>query len=162
VAHLFNPAGREPATASEAPTRIADVLRNKSSAVTQIGQDTTVAELLDRMAEHNVEAMAVLGRDGPIGIVSEREVAWKLLMMQGTGLRSLPVSAFITRARLTCTPEDAIRDIGERMIEHRVRHASVISGGALVGIVSIDDVVTTRRGAVNAEQEKRQSPQTRE
>lgn len=44
--------------------RIADVLRNKGAAVVTIHPDATVMELLAGLAEHNIGAMVVIGREG--------------------------------------------------------------------------------------------------
>ena len=42
--------------------RIADVLRTKGGAVATIQPDATVAELIAGLAEHNIGAMVVLGK----------------------------------------------------------------------------------------------------
>lgn len=55
--------------------RIADVLRNKGAAVVTINPDATVGELLAGLAEQNIGAMVVVGAEGVVGIVSERDVA---------------------------------------------------------------------------------------
>ena len=58
--------------------RIADVLRNKGAAVRTINPDATVRELLAGLAEQNIGAMVVVGADGVVGIVSERDVVRQL------------------------------------------------------------------------------------
>ena len=54
--------------------RIADVLRNKGAAVVTINPDATVRELLAGLADQNIGAMVVVGAEGVVGIVSERDV----------------------------------------------------------------------------------------
>ncbi len=44
----------------------------------------------------------------------------------------------------TCVPSDTLDSLAVTMTEHRVRHVPVVDGGALVGIVSIGDVVKAR------------------
>lgn len=58
--------------------RIADVLRNKGAAVVTINPDATVGELLAGLAEQNIGAMVVVGAEGVVGIVSERDVVRQL------------------------------------------------------------------------------------
>ena len=58
--------------------RIADVLRNKGAAVVTINPDATVRELLAGLADQNIGAMVVVGADGVVGIVSERDVVRQL------------------------------------------------------------------------------------
>jgi CBS domain-containing protein len=50
----------------------------------------------------------------------------------------------MTRAVVTCTPEDLDNTLLARMTEHRMRHVPVVVDGALYGLVSIGDVVKTR------------------
>jgi CBS domain-containing protein len=136
--------------------RIADVLRNKGSAVATISPDTSVTGLLAGMAEHNIGAMVVVGSDGVLGIVSERDVV-RRLNERGTELLDLSVSEIMTTMVVTCAPGDAIDDLTTLMTENRVRHVPVIENGQLAGIVSIGDVVKTRMEELQAEQEQLQT-----
>jgi len=136
--------------------RIADVLRNKGSAVATVGPDTTVALLLAGLAEKNIGAMVVLGADGVVGIVSERDVVRKLHEL-GSGLLDRPVSEIMTTVVATCTPADTVDSLSALMTNRRVRHIPVLDGGRLAGIVSIGDVVKLRMQELTAEQEQLQA-----
>jgi CBS domain-containing protein len=133
--------------------RIADVLRNKGSAVATISPDTSVAQLLAGMAKRNIGAMVVMGPDGLMGIVSERDVV-RGLNERGGELLDRPVAEIMTSVLVTCAPSDAIDDLSGLMTENRVRHVPVISNGQLAGIVSIGDVVKTRMDELNAERDQ--------
>lgn len=54
--------------------RIADVLKNKGAGVLTIAPDTLVGDLISGLVGRNVGAMVVVGPDGLVGIVSERDV----------------------------------------------------------------------------------------
>ena len=136
--------------------RIADVLRNKGSAVATISPDTTVTELLAGMAQHNIGAMIVMGSEGLLGIVSERDVV-RRLNERGADLLKLPVSEIMTTVVVTCAPGDAVDDLSALMTENRVRHVPVIDNGQLAGIVSIGDVVKTRMDELKSEREQLQT-----
>jgi CBS domain-containing protein len=123
--------------------RIADVLRGKGSTVATVAATDSVADLLAALAEHNVGAMVVLGPDGMVGIVSERDVV-RRLHERGGGLLGAPVSEIMTSEVLTCAPRDSVDSLTVLMTERRVRHLPVVDGGELVGIVSIGDVVKSR------------------
>ena len=133
--------------------RIADVLRNKGSAVATVGPDTTVTELLAGLAELNIGAMVVIDSDSLVGIVSERDVV-RRLNDEGADLLAQPVSMIMTAVSVTCTPQDAVDSLSGLMTENRVRHVPVIDNGRLAGIVSIGDVVKTRMDELNAEREQ--------
>src|SRR5688572_12625680 len=136
--------------------RIADVLRNKGAAVATIAPDTSVTELLAGLAEHNIGAMVVVGPDGLVGIVSERDVVRKL-HEQGADLLGQPVSEIMTTLVATCTPGDSINSLSALMTTNRFRHIPVIDNGRLAGIVSIGDVVKTRMEELEAEQQQLQA-----
>jgi CBS domain-containing protein len=133
--------------------RIADVLRGKGTAVATVTADTTITELLADLAERNVGAMVVLGADGLIGIVSERDVVRKL-HERGSDLLSAPVSEIMTTVVATCTPGDTVDDLSVVMTTNRVRHVPVLDDGELAGIVSIGDVVKTRMEELQSHQEQ--------
>jgi CBS domain-containing protein len=140
--------------------RIADVLRSKGSAVATVTPQTTIAELLAGLAEHNIGAMVVLGPEGLVGIVSERDVV-RNLHERGAAMLTRPVSDIMTTVVATCTPQDSINGLAAVMTQNRVRHIPVLDGGRLAGIVSIGDVVKTRMEELEAEQEQLQAYITR-
>lgn len=57
----------------------------------------------------------------------------------------------------TCTKSDTVDKISVLMTENRVRHVPVLDGKKLIGIVSIGDVVKSRMGELEAEQQQLQS-----
>jgi CBS domain-containing protein len=136
--------------------RIADVLRTKGAAVVTINPDATVTELLAGLAKHNIGAMVVVGPDGVVGIVSERDVV-RQLHTHGASVLSRPVSKIMTAVVSTCSKTDTVDSLNSLMTENRVRHVPVLDNGKLIGIVSIGDVVKTRMEELEAEHEQLQS-----
>jgi CBS domain-containing protein len=123
--------------------RVADILRGKGSAVATIGPSATVAELLARLAEHNIGAMVVLAPGGIAGIVSERDVVRRLHDVGGE-LLERPVAEIMSTDVATCAPDDAVDRLNAVMTDRRIRHLPVVQDDRLVGIVSIGDVVKVR------------------
>ena len=124
--------------------RISDVLRGKGAEVVTVTPDTTVRSLLAVLAEHRIGAV-VVSRDGTSvdGIVSERDIV-RALALRGAAVMSEQVTAIYTADVHTVTPETGLEEVARMMTERRVRHAPVVAGGALRGIVSIGDVVKNR------------------
>jgi CBS domain-containing protein len=87
----------------------------------------------------------VVSRDGRAveGIVSERDVA-RALDSLGGALLDEPVLTIMTSEVRAVSPDDEVEALAVIMTEHRMRHVPVLQGGALVGIVSIGDVVKSR------------------
>ncbi|MGW0160532.1 CBS domain-containing protein [Mycobacterium sp. NPDC003323] len=123
--------------------RIADVLKNKGASVATITAETSVADLLAGLVDRNIGAMVVVGPDGPVGIVSERDVVHRLHELGGD-LLNRPVSEIMTTHLVFCSPDDSVDSLSAAMTHHRVRHIPVLQDGRLAGIVSIGDVVKTR------------------
>ncbi|MGE2690412.1 CBS domain-containing protein [Mycolicibacterium pulveris] len=132
--------------------RIADVLRSKGASVATITPETSVAGLLTELSVHNIGAMVVVGQDGLVGIVSERDVV-RALQKRGAELLTQPVSEIMSTLVATCSPEDSVDSLSALMTTNRVRHIPVMVNGRLAGIVSIGDVVKTRMEELEAQQE---------
>lgn len=125
--------------------KIADVLTRKAIAeVVTIASTATVRDLLGVLAEHGIGA-CVVSSDGTsvAGIVSERDVVRRL--HENDALLAAEVSSIMTAEVETCAPEATIDEILGIMTKRRIRHMPVVSpDGALVGIVSIGDLVKHR------------------
>ncbi len=136
--------------------RIADVLKAKGATVTTTTPDTTVATLIAGLVGRNIGAMVVVGPEGPVGIVSERDVVHKLHEL-GADLLTRPVSEIMTKHLVFCSPEDTVDSLSAAMTHNRVRHIPVITNGRLAGIVSIGDVVKTRMQELESSTEQLQA-----
>ena len=121
--------------------RIGDVLQAKPRPdVVTISPDAGVRELLAVLAEHNIGAVIVSGDGSSMdGIVSERDVV-RHLHADGTVVNNT-VGAIMTAVVQTCAPEDTLDEVMATMTNARFRHIPVVDDGALVGIVSIGDLV---------------------
>jgi CBS domain-containing protein len=121
--------------------RIGDLLEQKGSAVVTIDGDATVADAIADLARHGIGALVVSADGAHIeGIVSERDVV-RHLDRQRKDLLDRPVRAIMTTLVHTTDPTQDVRTVMATMTNERVRHLPVTTNGALVGIVSIGDVV---------------------
>ena len=117
----------------------------------------SVAGLLEDLARHNVGAMVVCDDTGTlVGIVSERDVV-RQLHERGAELLRVPVSEIMTTSVVTCELTEAVDSLASTMTERRIRHMPVVSGGKLVGIVSIGDVVKSRIEQLESDREQLES-----
>jgi CBS domain-containing protein len=124
--------------------RISDVVRVKGTQVVTVTPDTTVWRLLAVLAEHRIGAV-VVSHDGTAvdGVASERDIV-RAFGERGAAVMSELVTAIYTAEVHTVTPETSLEDVMRMMTKRRVRHAPVVVGGGLRGIVSIGDVVKNR------------------
>lgn len=133
--------------------RISDVLRVKGARVVTVTPGTTVRRLVAVLAEHRIGAVVVSADGCSVdGIASERDIV-RALALRGAAAMSEPVSAVCTAGVHTVTPETPLEEVARMMTERRVRHAPVVAGGVLCGIVSIGDVVKSRIDELEDERE---------
>jgi CBS domain-containing protein len=124
--------------------RISGLLRDKGDFVATIAPEATVTEVLAGLAEHGVGALVVTSDGVSIaGIVSERDIV-RALHHRGITILNETVATVMTAQVHTCSPDDSVDSLMAVMTERRIRHVPVVVDGAVVGIVSIGDVVKHR------------------
>jgi CBS domain-containing protein len=132
---------------------IVTVLRAKGDLVATIPPTATVRDLLGLLAEQRIGAAVVTSDDAIVGIVSERDVVRRLADDAG-GLLDRQVAEIMTVDVVTCSKETSVEDLARTMTERRIRHVPVVDAdGALVGIVSIGDVVKSRISELEGERD---------
>lgn len=124
---------------------IASLLAKKSGAPITIRPEQTVRDALALLAKHNIGALIVVNAAStPVGIVSERDIVREAARNEPVFGRA--VDEIMTRNVITGTPEDDLASVANLMTEKRIRHLPVVvTGGKLIGIISIGDVVKAQR-----------------
>ncbi|HVU72177.1 MAG TPA: CBS domain-containing protein [Mycobacteriales bacterium] len=134
--------------------RISDVLRTKGSGAHTISPDAYVTDLIAELAEHHVGALVVSGDGSTVaGIVSERDIV-RRLHSAGAEVLQWRVAEIMTVDVHSAAPETLVEDLAREMTERRIRHVPVVVDGALVGIVSIGDVVKNRIDELQTERDQ--------
>jgi CBS domain-containing protein len=120
---------------------VAAILKEKGRAVETARPDTTLTEVARKLAAKRIGAVVITERDGSVsGIVSERDII-RALATEGPASLDWPVSEVMTRNVHSCSEADTIDRLMSLMTARRIRHLPIMEDGALVGIVSIGDVV---------------------
>jgi CBS domain-containing protein len=124
---------------------IGAVLKSKeANTLVSVEPSDTVLQIAEVIASRRIGAVLVLGPDGSVaGIVSERDVV-KALAAHPTRVLEMRADDIMTRNVTTATPRTTVDDAMEIMDAGYFRHLPVLDGGALVGIISIRDVVKYR------------------
>ena len=123
--------------------KISDILRHKGANVVTIAPTDTVATLVATLTEHNLGALIAMDGDKVVGIVSERDVV-RGAAAHGAEVLDQPISQIMTSSVVSCASTDDVASIAATMTERRIRHMPVIDAGALTGIISIGDVVSSQ------------------
>jgi CBS domain-containing protein len=110
---------------------------------TCVGENDTVLEAAEKLAQLDVGAMPICGEDDRLkGMVTDRDIVVKILA-KGKDPSSTPVSELATQDEVvTIGADDPIDEALRTMASHKVRRLPVIDGHELVGIVSQADIAT--------------------
>ena len=125
---------------SELTTTVGAVLRQKAGEVLSIAPDASVYQAIEVMAEKSVGALLVMEAGQLLGIVSERDYARKVVL-QGHSSKDTPVSTIMSTPVLTVTREHTVGECLRIITDKHFRHLAVMEQGAVVGVVSIGDLV---------------------
>lgn len=124
--------------------RIIDRLEFKSKAPAMtFPRGATALEAATQMSEKNYGSSIVLNDDGTVaGIVTERDFMRRLLAKK-LPADSTPLSAIMTTALKTASPEDRVIDWLRTMSNERFRHLPVLDAeGKLINVMSQGDFVS--------------------
>lgn len=124
---------------------IADVLRAKDRHdVVRVRTNDSVADTVRKLAENRIGAVLVEDRWLKLaGIFSERDFL-NAVGHRGAAALQCSVQELMSARVITCRPDERIDAVLARMTVARIRHVPVVDDGALVGIVSIGDLVKHR------------------
>ena len=122
---------------------VGDILKEKGTSLITIGEEAHLLEAARLMWTRNVGALIVLAPDGRLhGVISEREIIKAIAqwhqspvpLVQDHMLAGGPIVA----------PSDSVLVAMHVMTQQRVRHLPVVRDRAVVGLISIGDIVKAR------------------
>jgi CBS domain-containing protein len=132
---------------------VKDILAAKGGDVVSIEPTANLHTAAKLLSSRKIGALVILGAGARLaGILSERDIV-RAVSANGASALDLPVGQAMTREVMTCTEDDTCADIMERMTTGKFRHLPVLRDAALVGLVSIGDVVKQRVEEIERETE---------
>jgi CBS domain-containing protein len=124
---------------------VAKILKSKGTdEVVTVKPGASVAEAARVLSDKRIGSV-VVSADGraALGILSERDIV-REIGKRGPGCLSEKVDQMMTTKLVTCTREDRAEEVLATMTRGRFRHMPVVEGGAMVGLITIGDVVKYR------------------
>lgn len=130
---------------------VAALLKSKGGSVSTATPNATLLEVAKQLSERKIGAIVIVGDNGKVdGIVSERDIV-RALSEHGLDAVNTPVGNVMTREPVSCELSVTVDELMSTMTRGRFRHLPVIEDGALIGIVSIGDVVKNHIAEVEME-----------
>jgi CBS domain-containing protein len=122
-------------------TNVAQLLKAKPDQhVYTIAAGDSVYHAIRLMAEKQIGALVVTEGESIVGIVTERDYARKVVLMERSS-KETPVSEIMSKAVRFVHLGQSTEECMVLMTERRMRHLPVIDRDQLVGMVSIGDLV---------------------
>lgn len=133
---------------------VQQILKSKANeGVISLSDGASLSEAAALLSERKIGTI-VVSNDGktPAGILSERDIV-RELGKRGAGCMTDSLSDVMTKKLVTCGLADNVDDILQKMTDGRFRHIPVLEDGALVGLVSIGDVVKAKLSELSMEKD---------
>lgn len=131
---------------------IAAILAKRTFETLTISPETSVREAVALLAEKRIGALPVISGGEVAGIMSERDIIY-CLRSDGAAVLDWPVERIMTAPAITVGRDKEVLGALSMMTQRRIRHLPVVEDGALVGIVSIGDLVKHRMDQIEADAE---------
>ncbi|MDJ0910509.1 MAG: CBS domain-containing protein [Woeseiaceae bacterium] len=116
------------------------LLAAKGGQVVSIAPDASVFDAIKLMADKEIGSLVVMDGDTLAGIVTERDYARKVIL-KGRSSEATAVKDIMTPDVLTTTPDAPVDRCMAMMTDKRCRHLPVVEDGAVIGMISIGDLV---------------------
>jgi CBS domain-containing protein len=129
---------------------IAAILDGPRPEIVTVDASDSVRTTVALLAERRIGAVPVIDGGAVIGVLSERDVLYRLAS-DGAAVLDATVEAVMTSPAITVTRELSVLNALALMTRRRVRHLPVVDGGRMVGFVSIGDLVKWRIDRIEAE-----------
>lgn len=129
---------------------IATILGSRAADIVSIDAGAKVGDAVRLLAERRIGALPVLDGTSVIGIFSERDVLY-CIAREGGDFLERSVGDVMTAPAVTVSPDTALLAALALMTKRRIRHLPVVENGAMIGFVSIGDLVKTRIDRIEAE-----------
>ncbi len=119
---------------------IKHLLDRKGRDIISIKPEDSVLDAIRLMAEKGIGSLVVMEDQELLGIMSERDYARKVII-KGRSSESTAVSEIMTANVFTTSSSETVNDCMSVMTEKKIRHLPVVEDNAVIGMISIGDLV---------------------
>lgn len=113
-----------------------------------VAPDTPIADALALSRKHRIRHLPVVQGERIVGLVTDRDIRLAIPPMWAdeheelqAALRTRTVQEVMTRELITAHPDMPIEEAGKLLYKHKIGSLPVVTGDALVGILTESDVL---------------------
>ncbi|VVE26342.1 CBS domain-containing protein [Pandoraea horticolens] len=119
--------------------RVSDILKVKGNTLFTVTPETSLADAVDTMAEHDIGSLVVMEYGDLAGMLTFREIINTISKKGGT-VGGSTIRKVMDDHPLTCTPETDVNEVRRMMLERHARYLPVMDNRTLMGVISFYDV----------------------
>jgi CBS domain-containing protein len=105
-----------------------------------IDEKAPLKEAILLLVRHNLGSLIVLRSEKPIGIITEKDIFKKGIVMSDLK-NKLKVKKFMTEGLIMANEDDLIFDVENIMFKNKIRRVPIVSNNKIVGIVTASDLL---------------------
>lgn len=123
---------------------VREILRSKSPSLFTIGETASLQKASESLSREKIGMLLVKSANGHIlGTLSERDLVC-FVAKHGLGALAHQVWEAMKPITLVASPTSSVTEIMRIMTEQRARHVPVFEGMAVIGVISIGDILHSR------------------
>ena len=120
--------------------KVIDILAQKGSYVVSVSPESKIISALQIMQEKNIGSVVVLDRGKYVGILTERDYARKVVLLDKNS-SDTSVAEIMTTDLPWIDRTTSLETCMMIMSEKNIRYLPVVEQGELMGIISINDLI---------------------
>jgi len=119
--------------------KVSEILRVKGDTLYTTGPDTTVAQAIATMSEHDIGSLVIMDHGALAGILTFREIIRHLYANNGT-IGQTRIRSIMDDAPVSVSPNTNADELQRLMLNNHARYVPVMDGPMLMGVISFYDV----------------------
>jgi IMP dehydrogenase len=124
--------------------KVRQLLGSKGREVVTSEADNSVEDAIRSMQTRKISALVIAERGRPVGIFTERDVLRCHIETNGRNFKEITLREAMTTNLVVAELEDDLSEIMAVMTERNIRHLPVVDKGALIGMLSVRDVIQSQ------------------
>jgi IMP dehydrogenase len=124
--------------------KVRQLLGSKGREVVTTEAENTVEDAIRSMNLRKISALVVADHGRPVGIFTERDVLRCYVASNGRSFQEVRLREAMTADLVVAELDDEINDIMAVLIDRNIRHLPVVDGGALIGMLSVRDIIQSQ------------------
>ena len=124
--------------------KVRQLLGSKGREVVTSEADNSVEDAIHSMQTRKISALVIADHGKPVGIFTERDVLRCHVASGGKNFKEIKLREAMTTNLVVAELEDDLSEVMAVMTDRNIRHLPVVDKGALIGMLSVRDVIQSQ------------------